>query len=50
MTNLCEKIEQQRIEVKKWENYLKNAATSRTWALYYRERKKLIELLEKLES
>ena len=50
MANLCEKIAQQRIEVKKWENYLENAATSRTWSLYYEERKKLIELLELLES
>lgn len=50
MTNLCEKIAQQRIEVKKWENYLKMAATSRKWARFYEERKKLLELLEKLED
>ena len=50
MKTLAKKIAQQRIEVKRWENYLKIAATSRTWANYYAERKKLIEMLELLEN
>ena len=50
METLTKKIEQQRIEVKKWENLLKVRVTSRIWSIYASERKKLIELLEKLES
>ena len=50
MKALANKIEQQRIEVKKRENLLKVRVTSRIWSIYASEREKLIELLEKLES